>query len=848
MNKLLNNNLFFLLLSGMVFITVPSVTAEDNIRALKTYNARLPIYHNDRLQFFIYSRELLRQGQKVSGEDAVIDIIRRGANTDAIKYLDKFKPYSLDTPDLEVLDFWKDKLHSDGVITSAAVDIDQNAKVASGKEKVFFRSPALDLNGVGFLANYEKRNILVRKDVKIKIRMGVAQQKSGDKKDELGNVFADADSMFLDFEKNEITLEGNVKVNESRLLINCDKLILFLKDGTIKNLEKGEANPKKSAAANTPAVSKIICLGKVKIDRKLSAEEQAKSGSQTATAGKAVYDLTQDQIVLSEDNPVISRGKDTIAGKTIILWKNTERMQVEKDGVITMRIPKKAEEKAKPDSVKPSIICADAMDIDYPGNLATFTGNVKINDTMMDVDCHKMTIYLEDRNNPKSAKTKSTADNDANAIENAKNTKDVVEIICSGDVIISRKVADPSETAFADKAIYNLKESKIILSGNNPILIRGRDSISGQLVTVWVDQQRMTVDKNSKIILESAKSNAAAGATGKTSRGAAVLTSDFSDINYGSNQIYFAGNVKVKDPQLDLVCQKMTIILEEKPVVKAKEKVSEEDPFKQIEAGNTDKDVSKIICIGDVQASDPKMSLNCDKMTIHMSKKAGDAAKKTTAAGPMGSDGSREVSRIICEGKVQMESKEQPKDAANEKVSAEDGLKGMVTKGSSGKIIVNTDFADLKLSENFAELIGKVVVKEPRATLQCKKMLIYAVNTGEVKVKKAGDLDDQDIVGSDDVPARISLGENKELERIICIEDVVIVRNLSKDEPAQRATGDKALYEVMERKITLTGTETKYPTMERDKDIMEGDKIVLWLNSEKLDINNGRVKAGTVPK
>jgi lipopolysaccharide export system protein LptA len=231
-----------------------------------------------------------------------------------------------------------------------------------------------------------------------------------------------------------------------------------------------------------------------------------------------------------------------------------------------------------------------------------------------------------------------------------------------------------------------------------------------------------------------------------------------------------------------------------------------------------------------------------------MSKKAGNAAKKTTAAGPMGSDGSREVSRIICEGKVQMESKEQPKDAANEKVSAEDGLKGMVTKGSSGKIIVNTDFADLKLSENFAELIGKVVVKEPRATLQCKKMLIYAVNTGEVKVKKAGDLDDQDIVGSDDVPARISLGENKELERIICIEDVVIVRNLSKDEPAQRATGDKALYEVMERKITLTGTETKYPTMERDKDIMEGDKIVLWLNSEKLDINNGRVKAGTVPK
>lgn len=856
--KILNNyNFVFILTALFVVIGMNNVAADDNIRALKTYNARLPIYHNDRLQFFIYSRELLRQGVKVTGEDAVIDIIRKGANPDAIKYLDKFKPYPLDTPELEVLSFWKDKLHSDGVITSSSVEIDQNAKVASGKEKVFFRSPALDLNGVGFLANYEKRNILVRKDVKIKIRMGVAtlesQKKTPGKKDETGSVLADADSMFLDFENNLITLEGNVKVNEARLLINCDKLLLYLRDGSMKNMEKtGVAGGAKKTPGNSPAVSSIVCIGKVKIDRKLSAEELAKSGSQSATAGKAVYDLTQEQIILSEDNPIISRGKDTIAGKTITIWKDSEKMLVDKDGIITMKIPKKAEEKAKPDSVKPSVICADFMDIDYAGNLAVFTGNVKINDTLMDVDCHKMTIYLEDRAGgaKKAAKTENNAKSDEAMIESAKNTKDVAEIVCTGDVIISRKIAEPGETAYADKAIYNLKESKIILSGNNPILIRGRDSISGQLVTVWVDQQRMTVDKNSKIILESAKTGANSGGTGKASRGAAVLTSDFSDINYGSNQIYFAGNVKVKDPQLNLVCQKMTIFLEEKPV-KAEKTVKNDDPFKQMESGNAEKDVSKIVCVGDVQAEDPKMSLNCDQMTIFMTDKNKKTAKGPSAnIGPMGSDGSREVNRILCEGKVQMESKEQKETKAEKSSSfTDEGIKGMVTKGSSGKTIVNADRADIKISENFAELLGKVVVKEPRAILQCKKMHIFAVNTGAAKTKAAGEIDDQEFTSPEDVPTRISLGSGKELERIICYEDVVIIRNgLSKEEPGQRATGDNALYEVAERKITLLGTEAKKPTMERDKDIMEGDKIVLWLNSEKLDIKGGKVKEGTIPK
>jgi len=444
----------------------------ENIHSLKTINARLPMYNKDRLQFFVYSRELVRQGNKIDAQDAIIDIIRKGVNVDSIKYMDKVKLYPLGTPAAQVLDFWKDKLHSEGIIMSPAAQIDQSSKSASGMDKVYFRSPMMDLDGVGFLANYDKRNVLIRKDVQIVIRMEAveaAQKKTG-KSSTSGDVGVTSDTMFIDFENNVVTLEGNVKVNESRFNIDCNKLILYIKEGAVdglsdRDLIKGVAGktepkqpePKKEAAKdkkddNQQALSKVVCLGKVVITRKLSKEDMAK-GAQVAKAGKAVYDMNTQQIVLSEDKPSIARGNDIITGKTITLWRETERMQVEKDALITMKIPKKAEEKAKPEGMKSTEIYSDFMDIDYPGNLAVFTGNVKINDTMMDVDCHKMTIYLEDR--PDGAKKSKTANvkSDQGLADNVKATKDVSEIICVGDVVVSRKVAsDNGETAYADKA------------------------------------------------------------------------------------------------------------------------------------------------------------------------------------------------------------------------------------------------------------------------------------------------------------------------------------------------------------------------------------------------------------
>lgn len=863
--------ILILLFAVLIIRAIPAVDAgNDNIHSLTTLKARLPIYNKDRLQFFVYCQRLQRQANRTDAQDAIIDIIRNGVNVDNIKYLDGAKPYPLGAPAAQVLDFWKDKQHSDGLIMTSVAAIDQSSKTVSGKEKVFFRSPMLDLDGVGFLASYEKRNVFIQKDVQIVIRMAAveAAQKKTAKKSEAsssGDVQVTSDTMFIDFDKNIVTLEGNVKVNESRFVIDCDKLILYLKAGVADNLTDqgllktaGKKNESKVEPLkdkkddNQQALSKIICIGNVVIARKLSKEDLIK-GDQVAKAGRAVYDLNTQQIILTEGTPSIARGSDVITGKTIMLWRTTERMQVEKDAVITMKIPKKAEEKAKPEKLKPTVISSDFMDIDYPGNLAIFTGNVRINDTMMDVDCHKMTIYLEDRpDGAKKAKPANLKTEQAMA-ENVKATKDVSEIICVGDVVVSRKIAsDNGETAYADKAVYNLKESKIILSGNNPIIIRGKDSVSGQLVTIWVDQQRMKVDNNSKIILESMKSGKMPESGQPPSKGATIVTSDHSDINYGSNEMSFDGKVKVNDPKLNLVCQQMKIFLEEKPGT-AKKAKPDDDPMAQIASGGNQKDVAKIICLGDVQAEDPKMTLNCDKMTILFAdKKVTGAKKKKSSAdniGPMGADGKREVSRIICEGKVKIESKEQKAAESKTKVEAIDpdaGVQGVIRKGPAGKSFASSDMADIRSSENYAELIGNVVIDEPRVNLKCKKMMIYAEeNKPEGQMKLTGDIDDEEKTGSDEVPRRVSLGAGKELSKIICVDDVIILR---KNEKKEMAKGSHALYEIMHRKIVLTGTPEKWPTLEQEGQTMEGEKFILDLNSEKVDISKGRMTNAKMPK
>lgn len=152
-----------------------------------------------------------------------------------------------------------------------------------------------------------------------------------------------ADSMDFDISKNVAVFSGNVQVDDVEMKIFCHKMIINfegdIKGSTEKEIsgkeKKTEDKTKKKEKNTNKTVKDIICLKNVVIIRKLSKEDAA-GGKQKALAGKAVYDVQAGKIILT-DKPVLIRGKDSIRGRKIEFWLDSERLNVDGGSELQIR-------------------------------------------------------------------------------------------------------------------------------------------------------------------------------------------------------------------------------------------------------------------------------------------------------------------------------------------------------------------------------------------------------------------------------------------------------------------------------------------------------------------------------
>ena len=779
--------ILYLLIAMLILGGHPGIC--DDLGGLKILKARLPIYHKKRLQFMIFCAVMTRQANKIYADDAVIDIVKKDVDINDIKYYENIKLYKLGAAHSDIIDFWKNKNTTLGFITSSKATILQESKVASGSENVYFRSPQLDLDGVGFTANFDTRLIKVLNDVNIIIRMKPPEKSApADKKD---IVKVKADSMIMDMQKELVTLIGNVKVNEANFDIFCSRLLLDLKkQDNGKQLKK-----KRKTILTTPLIPqgyrRLHVFGKVKIIRKISDAELKKNGPQEAFADKAVYNTVRERITLTGKNPSIRRGSDMISGQKIVIWKNSERLKAYKNCLVEVTDPN-----AK--TPKKTELTSDFIDFDYSNNLGLFVGHVRVKNADFRLHCNKMAIHLQDRNSKKKDIVKT--------LIASSGKKDLREIVCMGNVIITRNSLNTSgkdERAIAGRAVYVLKDNKIILSGKNPLIISGRDSVSGKIMHVWLDQNRLKVLKDSKITLEK-----------EAAKGKTLIKSNSSDLNYGGNELAFSGKVKISDPEMNLTCEKMKIYLDE-PEKAGKEAAPKPDDI-SLSGPGAKKDVRKIVCTGSVRADDPRASVNCERMVVTF--KNSVPGSKQSPLGGVGGNSKREVDLIKCYDKVQIANKPE--------------------KPEVKPSIVTSNKAILNIPGNVADLIGKVEIEESRFNLTCEKMKIFAKEITKeqaainVKVNKQMD---------DIVPQHVGIGDTRELTKIICLDKVIMTRKLPNE--VQKATGDKAVYVVKDHNVTLTcKDEKRKPTLQRGPTVMEGKKIILWTDSEKLEIQEGVLK------
>jgi|GEM_PF-1170415 len=156
---------------------------------------------------------------------------------------------------------------------------------------------------------------------------------------------------------------------------------------------------------------------------------------------------------------------------------------------------------------KATTINSDMMDIDFQNNLTVFNGNVFVDDPQLTIKCDKMMIYLRDKTSDKSSSPSKKKDlgNSLNAITPGGSGKELDKVVCTGKVVIVRKVMDKEEAkggeqkAEAGKAVYDFRENTICLTEDNPKVTRGANGfITGSRITLWLDSERVKVESNDK--------------------------------------------------------------------------------------------------------------------------------------------------------------------------------------------------------------------------------------------------------------------------------------------------------------------------------------------------------------
>lgn len=158
----------------------PAYAAGEDAGASATLDAFiLPEYHkaDNRLQCILYGDRAINQGAFITLKNALLDIVHNNIrNINEVANLQSVKLYPIEQPAEGVKAFWKGKGHSRGLISSPSAVYDRTTKMLRGDETVMFRSPEMDIDGVGFDANEETRFIHIRSKVRIVLRTAAKKE------------------------------------------------------------------------------------------------------------------------------------------------------------------------------------------------------------------------------------------------------------------------------------------------------------------------------------------------------------------------------------------------------------------------------------------------------------------------------------------------------------------------------------------------------------------------------------------------------------------------------------------------------------------------------------------------
>ncbi len=228
---------------------------------------KMPVYGEDTLDYILTSKEVIKTGEIINATDPVIEFIHPEADIDDITFMEELIPYPLRTAEADVVAFWNSRLFSSAILSSPESTIDQTSSIATSEGPVYFRSPVADLNGIGYVADYQNRTVLIRSKVEMVSRPSLQSPDAITEASTLERQTPDevllntlqvwSDTLFIDMNNDQVTLTGEVQLKENRLDdLRCDKMIINFESSTEKPVveettETANADSPETAAAET---------------------------------------------------------------------------------------------------------------------------------------------------------------------------------------------------------------------------------------------------------------------------------------------------------------------------------------------------------------------------------------------------------------------------------------------------------------------------------------------------------------------------------------------------------------------------------------------------------------------
>jgi lipopolysaccharide export system protein LptA len=119
----------------------------------------------------------------------------------------------------------------------------------------------------------------------------------------------------------------------------------------------------------------------------------------------------------------------------------------------------------KGSSNQPVTIKSNELTADNKGKTAVFTGKVVAKQGDVTIFCDRMTVHY------------AAVQGDVDKIEADSNVR----------------IVQQNRTGFGAHAVYDSREGKFVLTGGNPRVMQGADTVSGEVITCFIDDERCSV-------------------------------------------------------------------------------------------------------------------------------------------------------------------------------------------------------------------------------------------------------------------------------------------------------------------------------------------------------------------